>query len=136
MAFWGLRIDTGLTRDDQELHDDRIKLWTELNTCWLALCQKQKDMTLVAMRQSGPRPDNILTEDILNNMGKELVRLCDKMEQYGLVDYQMGVWEGDILGGEQMHCARAGFYCRVSVEEAPPANQLNDLQPYASASTY
>lgn len=49
---------------------------------------------------SGSTPQNLLTEDILNKMGRELVRLCDRMEQHGLVDYQMGVWEEEILSGE------------------------------------
>lgn len=29
-------------------------------------------------------------------MGDELIRLCDGIEQYGLVDYQLGVWEDEI----------------------------------------
>jgi len=33
-------------------------------------------------------------------MGKELVRLCDIMEKHGLVDYQMGVWEEEIISRE------------------------------------
>lgn len=32
-------------------------------------------------------------------MGKELIQLCDQLEQYGLVDYQMGIWEEEILSG-------------------------------------
>ncbi|PGH03913.1 hypothetical protein AJ80_08615 [Polytolypa hystricis UAMH7299] len=89
-------VELGLVRDEEELHADRIKLWNEFNTCWLAVCQKQKDMT-EEMLQPGGHPQNILPEDILNKMGRELVRLCDRMEQYGLVDYQMGVWEEEIL---------------------------------------
>ncbi|OAT01463.1 hypothetical protein, variant 2 [Blastomyces dermatitidis ER-3] len=81
-----------------ELRPDRIKLWNEFNTCWLAVCQKQKDMTQEVLEtRSGATPQNLLTEDILNKMGRELVRLCDRMEEHGLVDYQMGVWEEEIL---------------------------------------
>lgn len=36
----------------------------------------------------------------MESMGKELIQLCDQLEQYGLVDYQMGVWEEEILCGE------------------------------------
>lgn len=32
-------------------------------------------------------------------MGKELIQLCDQLEQHGLVDYQMGIWEEEILSG-------------------------------------
>jgi hypothetical protein len=90
---------SGLVRDEEELHSDRLKLWSEFNTCWLAVCQKQKDMTQ-EMLDTGHQPQNLLTGDILNKMGRELVRLCDRMEQYGLVDYQMGVWEEEIISGE------------------------------------
>jgi hypothetical protein len=74
-------------------------LWDEFNTCWLALFQKQKDTTL-AMLETGAQLDNVLDETVLKKMAKELIRLCDKMEQHGLVDYQMGVWEEEILCGE------------------------------------
>lgn len=32
-------------------------------------------------------------------MGRELIRLCDGMERHGLVDYQIGVWEEEIISG-------------------------------------
>lgn len=74
-------------------------MWNNFNTCWLAICQKQKDSTL-EMFDTGVRPAELLSEAALQKLVKELVRLCDKMEQYGLVDYQMGVWEEEILCGE------------------------------------
>ncbi|KAK2764890.1 hypothetical protein FQN54_008587 [Arachnomyces sp. PD_36] len=96
----GNAVDLGLVRDEQGLHSDRINLWNEFNTCWLAVCQRQKDMTLEmidnASHQQHPG-QNILPIETLDKMGKELVRLCDKMETHGLVDYQMGVWEEEIL---------------------------------------
>lgn len=36
----------------------------------------------------------------MEDMGEELIRLCDKLEPHGLVDYQMGIWEEEILSGE------------------------------------
>jgi hypothetical protein len=33
-------------------------------------------------------------------MGKDLIQLCDQLEQHGLVDYQMGIWEEEILSGK------------------------------------
>ncbi|CAK7264157.1 hypothetical protein SEPCBS119000_000855 [Sporothrix epigloea] len=30
-------------------------------------------------------------------MGRELVRLCDGIERFGLVDYDYGVWEERIM---------------------------------------
>ena len=32
-------------------------------------------------------------------LGRELVRLCDGIEKFGLVDYQMGVAEDQIIEG-------------------------------------
>lgn len=37
---------------------------------------------------------------MLERMGDEVVRLCDTMERHGLVDYQMGVWEEEIISSE------------------------------------
>ncbi|KAJ9242705.1 hypothetical protein DTO166G5_460 [Paecilomyces variotii] len=90
--------ELGILRDDQELHAGRLKLWDEFNLCWLSLFQKQKDITQ-ALLQSGERQahPSMLTLDMLDKMGKELIRLCDKMEPHGLVDYQMGIWEEEIL---------------------------------------
>lgn len=52
------------------------------------------------MLETGTQAPEILSQDTLQKLGQELVRLCDKMEQYGLVDYQMGVWEEEILCGK------------------------------------
>lgn len=93
----------GLVRDEQELHSDRIKLWNEFNTCWLAVLQRQKENTQEMLDTGQPPrpPQSILQEDFLERMGKELVQLCDTMERHGLVDYQMGVWEEEIIHGER-----------------------------------
>ena len=93
----------GLVRDEQDLHSDRIKLWNEFNTCWLAVLQRQKENTQEMLDTGQPPrpPQSILQEDFLERMGRELVRLCDIMERHGLVDYQMGVWEEEIIHGKQ-----------------------------------
>ncbi|KAL2855471.1 hypothetical protein BJY01DRAFT_2485 [Aspergillus pseudoustus] len=88
--------ELGILRDDQMLHSDRLKLWNDFNICWLAMCQKQKDMTQELL-QTGRHSSRLLTVDALETMGRELIRLCDQMEQHGLVDYQMGIWEEEIL---------------------------------------
>lgn len=43
---------------------------------------------------------NLIREAALEGMGEALIGLCDGVEKYGLVDYQMGVWEEEILSGE------------------------------------
>ncbi|KAL2815931.1 hypothetical protein BJX63DRAFT_153248 [Aspergillus granulosus] len=88
--------ELGILRDDQMLHSDRLKLWNDFNICWLAMCQKQKDMTQEFL-QTGRHSSRLLTIDAMETLGRELIRLCDQMEQHGLVDYQMGIWEEEIL---------------------------------------
>ena len=90
-----------MTKDEQELHGERIKLWNDFNICWLAVLQRQKDITqeMVNTGRPPPPPHNYLQGDALERMGRELVRLCDGMERHGLVDYQMGVWEEEIVSG-------------------------------------
>ncbi|KAH0566320.1 hypothetical protein GP486_000291 [Trichoglossum hirsutum] len=92
-------VELGLVRDEPELHGDRMKLWNEFNTCWLAVLQKEKDMILELHEggQSPQPPQGIIPEESLERMGRELIRLCDSMERHGLVDYQMGVWEEEII---------------------------------------
>jgi hypothetical protein len=46
-----------------------------------------------------PSHISLLRRDRLEAMGKDLIQLCDQVEQHGLVDYQMGIWEEEILSG-------------------------------------
>ncbi|EWC45093.1 hypothetical protein DRE_06232 [Drechslerella stenobrocha 248] len=96
-------VDLGLVRDEQELHKDRSRLWNEFNMCWLLAMQKQKELLLEQKTtgQSIQPPRDLMTEESLENMGTELTRHCDNMERHGLVDYQMGVWEEEILDAIQ-----------------------------------
>ncbi|KAI9746533.1 MAG: hypothetical protein M1818_000246 [Claussenomyces sp. TS43310] len=88
----------GLTGDDEALHSDRLKLWNEFNTAWLAMLQKQKDLTLESFQRGiRPRPpQTLISQSFLQKMANELVRLGDGVEKHGLVDYQLGVWEESI----------------------------------------
>ncbi|KAL1842054.1 hypothetical protein VTJ49DRAFT_6124 [Mycothermus thermophilus] len=89
-------VDLGLTTDNQSLHDERITLWNDFNHAWLALFQRQKEM-MEAGLQTVQRPQTVVSQETLKKMGKELVRLCDNIERHGLVDYQYGVWEEQIV---------------------------------------
>ncbi|KAK7998748.1 hypothetical protein PG991_014943 [Apiospora marii] len=85
----------GLATNDPRLYHDRIKLWHDFNHAWLALLQKQKDMVGSGIAlQDGQAP---VREESLKKMGKEMIRLCDEIERYGLVDYEYGVWEEPIV---------------------------------------
>ncbi|OCK85078.1 hypothetical protein K432DRAFT_73632 [Lepidopterella palustris CBS 459.81] len=99
ISEWLLGNAESLVRDDEAMHAERLKLWDEFNTCWLSTLQRQKEMTQ-EMLDSGQRPQppqSLIEYENLEGMGKNLVRLCDIMEKHGLVDYQMGVWEEEIV---------------------------------------
>lgn len=95
---WSCRLivsDKGLTVDEVTLHGDRIRLWGEFNTAWLSIFQKQKDIL-----ESGHRvqpPQSIISQEFISAMAKDLIRLCDAVEKHGLVDYQYGVAEEQIM---------------------------------------
>lgn len=89
----------GLTRDDDNLHNDRIRLWDEFNRAWLVTLQTQFDMAQEWLHTGQPvrEPRSIMSSQILEHLSRELVRLCDSIEKHGLVDYQMGVAEEEIM---------------------------------------
>ncbi|KAL9591273.1 MAG: hypothetical protein Q9179_007889 [Wetmoreana sp. 5 TL-2023] len=90
--------ELGLVSDDQSLREERLKLWEEFNLCWLAVLQRQKDDTQMIMNTGqGWPPRSILRENFLERMAESLVQHCDGVEKYGLVDYQMGLWEEEII---------------------------------------
>ncbi|KAJ5778955.1 hypothetical protein N7457_006675 [Penicillium paradoxum] len=90
--------DLGLLHDDSVHYSDRLKLWNDFNICWLAICQKQKDLILEIIATSQqPAHVSLLRRDRMENMGRDLIQLCDQLEPHGLVDYQMGIWEEEIL---------------------------------------
>jgi hypothetical protein len=71
-------------------------LWRDFNLAWEALGLKQKDILEEALRSERQPPD-MLTADKLHAMVEELIGLIDNVEQHGLVDYDMGVWEDQIV---------------------------------------
>lgn len=85
----------GLIVDEVGLHSDRIRLWGEFNNAWLGIFQKQKDML-----ETGHRilpPQSLMSQEFINKMMKDLIRMCDGIESHGLVDYQYGVAEERIV---------------------------------------
>ncbi|KAL8838065.1 MAG: hypothetical protein Q9205_000377 [Flavoplaca limonia] len=98
-----LRLQTdftlGLTSDNEALRDEHVDIWREFNTCWLALLQRQKDFSqqILDTGHRPVRPQSVLKKDDLERMAESLLQHCDRLEPYGLVDYQMGVWEEEII---------------------------------------
>ena len=71
-------------------------MWREFNLCWEALGLKQKDIIEEALR-TGRQPSDMLTADQLHTMVEDLLKLTDTVEQHGLIDYEMGVAEEEIV---------------------------------------
>ncbi|KAL9112703.1 MAG: hypothetical protein Q9227_003006 [Pyrenula ochraceoflavens] len=88
--------DLGLVRDSETLYDERLRMWNDFNHCWLAIAQKQKDVT-EEMIQTGRRSQEILSSGTIEKMCEEVVNWSDKMEPHGLVDYELGFWEEEII---------------------------------------
>lgn len=87
--------ELGLTVDEVSLHEDRIRLWGEFNTAWLGIFQKQKDMLESGMRL--PPNQSLMSQETINKMARHLIKMCDLVEKHGLVDYQYGVAEEQIM---------------------------------------
>lgn len=88
--------EKGLHHDNEDEHNQRILFWRELNHAWEALGQKQKSITENAMR-TRQQPADFLTSGVIRNLVDKLVNWCDQIERYGLVDYEMGFWEEQIV---------------------------------------
>ncbi|KAL6713072.1 hypothetical protein ACLMJK_009193 [Lecanora helva] len=89
----------GLTRDDHSMHAQRLALWDNFNNSWLALLQRQLDDTQAMLNtgRSPVPPKSLLSVATLETMGDQLVAHCDTLGRSGLVDYQMGVSEEEII---------------------------------------
>lgn len=70
------------------------QLWKNFNYAWLALGGTQKNALL-----DEQRPANLISRDFIVDMIETLVHLGDRLEKYGLVDYDKGMWEERITAG-------------------------------------
>ncbi|KAI1433514.1 hypothetical protein GGR50DRAFT_498911 [Xylaria sp. CBS 124048] len=88
----------GLTDDVDMLQKDRIRLFRDFNHAWLGLGQKQKDLYQSVYQSNVPlqRHQTLISRAGLKELGDELIRMCDRIERFGLVDYEYGVWERKI----------------------------------------
>lgn len=50
--------------------------------------------------QGVQHPQSLMTQNFINRMAKDLIRMCDAVEKHGLVDYQYGVAEEQIIMSE------------------------------------
>jgi len=89
--------------DIQASYSRRLKLMEDFNHCWLALLQRQLSETQETRepQQESLGARNILTKEDLVRLGDEITSQCDEWAPSGLVDYQMGVWEEEIVDSER-----------------------------------
>ncbi|ORY94652.1 hypothetical protein BCR43DRAFT_494380 [Syncephalastrum racemosum] len=79
----------GLTTDNHPYNAiDREQFWAGLNNCWLYA---------LAQRHEPSSEKERLNDQHLYGLREMVVGWADKLERYGLVDYEMGWWEADIL---------------------------------------
>jgi hypothetical protein len=69
----------GLHQDEQNPQFELIQVGRDFNTCWLALGQKQKDLTEEAIRYR-ISDSNLLPAETIQAMVDELIKLCDLIE--------------------------------------------------------
>jgi hypothetical protein len=89
----------------------RSKLWDDFNNAWLALMHKQKTLTkeLLGAGITLQQSQLMRTEDI-SKMCSELIKLNDDhLEKHGLVNYQYGVLEDQIIDSK--------FFWSISVPD-------------------
>lgn len=65
--------------------------WHQFNTCWLAFGQRILDFHC---NLNSP-PDRLI--QLVESAGRCLIAIGDDLEEQGLVDYEMGIWEEEIL---------------------------------------
>lgn len=81
---------------------------------------------LLQTGRQAPRT-SLLDVEMLDSMGKQLIHFCDQLEQHGLVDYQMGIWEEEILS--------ALSQCLDLIESRPDLSHLTRTRPAAASHT-
>ena len=88
-----------LTVDDSAQEEIRSKLWDDFNNAWLALMHKQMTLTggLLEAGITLQQPQ-LMTAEVIKKMCSDLIKLNDDfLEKHGLVNYQYGVLEDQII---------------------------------------
>ena len=95
----------GLTKDDPGVYEERLKFWKDFNHCWLAFLtrQLQNSRALQGSGQPLTGVQTVLSKDNVKALGDELIGLNDDLKLTGLIDYEMGVWEEEIVNGKQIY---------------------------------
>lgn len=84
------QIPPGLNQDNHSDHIDQLETWDNLNNAWLALGQKQLGLT-------DSSSSEVLLWGKIERMGEFIIERSNALERHGLVDYQRGLMEEQIL---------------------------------------
>jgi hypothetical protein len=73
------------------------------------------------MLETGERvqhPQSLMSQEFIDKMAKDLIRMCDVIEKHGLIDYQYGVAEEQIIQGMSVYSASfcSGFYANLGLQ--------------------
>lgn len=93
-----------LTVDDTTQEEIRSKLWDDFNNAWLALMHKQMTLTK-GLLEAGItlQQPQLMTAEVISKMCSDLIKLNDDfLEKHGLVNYQYGVLEDQIIEGKSI----------------------------------
>ncbi|KAL4888228.1 hypothetical protein BDV59DRAFT_147331 [Aspergillus ambiguus] len=90
----------GLFYDDAALYHPQLQIWNDVNICCLGICQRQKDITETSIKLNISLPITCLDGPQIEALGIKLIAIGDKLERHGFVDYEMGLWEEEILSGK------------------------------------
>lgn len=102
VSLLALRSLLGFTVDHDDWKELKTGFWDNVNNAWLITLQHQRDLTRKMMLTNQPirNSDAIISAGALERLGDAVVKFCDDIEKYGLVDYQMGFREEEIIDRE------------------------------------
>ncbi|KAG9288595.1 hypothetical protein G9A89_006696 [Geosiphon pyriformis] len=89
----------GLTSDEKAPYNeiDREGFWQNLNNCWLYALANASGSPTKTQQQQIEQQQQCLGQEHLYRVRDSIVSWADLLERYGLVDYEMGFWERDLL---------------------------------------
>ena len=93
---------------------ERLEFWRNIHYCWLAFLQRQLDSTQTGQAASSNRraASRALDANLLEELGDKVVGFGDALEKFGLVDYEMGFFEKELIACKPtIQCSyRQGVY--------------------------
>ncbi|KAF2749430.1 hypothetical protein M011DRAFT_307740 [Sporormia fimetaria CBS 119925] len=90
-----------LTRDDPvdptKQKEFMLEFWRNHNNCWLATLQKQKTAMEESNMSTSQHLQSFISVATLERMGESVIRAAEVLSAFGLVDYEIGLWEEHII---------------------------------------